>query len=338
LESLLLQFSIAMAILFAFLNGYHDGSNVVATSILSRSVSAGKALLLASLAELAGALLLGSAVARTIWEIMGPVFFRPGMLISSVVLFSAVGGMIIWSPMAWWVGIPPSSTHALLGGLLGATLAGMGAGFIDWVLFLRLILLLLAAPAAGALAGLTLAFFLRSKKGEEFASKPERLGRVAGLLFIGMCHGTNNAQKEMALITLALIPAGSLAAFDVPAWVSLVCGSSLGLGVYFGGWNIVRILGNRIFRIRPIHSFLSQALTAAILLASTFSGSPVNGVEVVKATIAGLGGGKRTGSVYRSLSRDIILALVVTLPSSALLAAAIYWIVSGALEVGIGRR
>ena len=327
-----------MAVFFAFLNGYHDGSNVVATSILSRSVPAGKALLLASLAELAGALLLGSTVARTVSGMMEPVLFRAGAPVASALIFSAVGGMIICAPMAWWVGIPPSSSHALLGGLLGALIAGVGIGMIDWALFLRLVLFLLAAPVAGVLGGLALSFFVKPDKGSEGAPGRYGGGRVAGLLLIGLCHGTNNAQKEMALVTMALVSLGSIQGFEVPLWVSLVCGLSIALGVYFGGWNIVKILGNRIFSIRPVHSFLSQTLSAAILLASTFSGSPVDGVDVVKATVAGLGGGKRTGSAYRNLSRDIVLALAVTLPSSALLAAAIYWIVSGALGIGIGSR
>ena len=336
LESLLLHAAIVMSIVFAFLNGYQDGSNVVATSILSRSVPAGRALLLASLAELAGALLLGSSVARTIWEMIDPLFFQSGMRIGSVVIFSAVGAMVSWTPMAWWVGIPPSSTHALLGGLLGAALAGMDPGRIHWILFLRLLVVLLFAPVAGALAGSALAVFLRPPKGGEATASPRSPGRIAGLLIIGICHGTNNAQKEMALITMALISLGSLGNFVVPVWVLLVCGLSLALGVYLGGWNIVRILGNRFFTIRPIHSFLSQTLSAAILLASTFSGSPVNGVEVVKATVAGVGGGKRSGSAYRNLSRDVLLALTVTLPASALIAAAIFWILSGAMGVGIG--
>jgi inorganic phosphate transporter, PiT family len=338
LETVLLQFAIVMAIAFAFLNGYHDGSNVVATSILSRSVSAGRALLLASLAELAGALLLGSTVARTVWMMMDPLLFRSGMQLGPVVLFSAVGGMIAWTPMAWWVGIPPSSTHALLGGLLGAALAGMDAGRIHWAIFLQLIVVLLIAPVAGAVAGSVLAALVKPRKGGEIPERPHKVGSIAGLLLIGMCHGTNNAQKEMLLVTTALVSLGSIGRFEVPTWVALVCGLSLALGVWFGGWNIVRILGNRLFNIKPIQSFLSQTLSAAILLASTLCGSPVNGVEVVKATVAGLGGGKRSGNAYRNLTRDLLLAIAVTLPATALVAASIFWILSGVLGVGIGAR
>jgi inorganic phosphate transporter, PiT family len=260
------------------------------------------------------------------------------MQMGSVVLFSAVGGMIAWTPMAWWVGIPPSSTHALLGGLLGAALAGMDVGRVDWPLFLRLIVVLLIAPVAGAVAGSVLAALVKPRESGEIPARPHRIGSIAGLLLIGMCHGTNNAQKEMLLVTMGLISLGSVGRFEVPAWVALVCGLSLALGVWFGGWNIVRILGNRLFNIRPIQSLLSQTLSAAILLASTLCGSPVNGVEVVKATVAGLGGGKRSGSAYRNLSREVLLAIAVTLPASALIAAAIFWILSGALGIGIGGR
>ncbi|RPJ04084.1 MAG: inorganic phosphate transporter, partial [Deltaproteobacteria bacterium] len=299
LEPLLLQLSTALALVFAFLNGYHDGSNVVATSILSRSVTPGKALLVASFAELTGALLLGSAVACSIFEFMDPVLFRPVMHpASSLILFSSLCGIIVWTPMASWVGIPPSSSHSLLGGLLGGALAATGFGEINWSLLLKFALILLAAPPAGALAGSLLGAipFFRVRREDEPVTHVFKRAPIAGLILVGMCHGTNNAQKAAALATTAMFLSGSVEAMEVPLWVSVACGSALGLGIYLGGWNIVRILGNRIFSIKPIHSFRCQTASGFVLLAATIAGGPANGVEVIKSAVAGVGAGKRTRS------------------------------------------
>jgi PiT family inorganic phosphate transporter len=339
LEPLLLQLSIALALIFAFLNGYHEGSNVVATSILSRSLTPGKALLVASLAELGGAVLLGSAVARAIGELMAPVLFRPGVqLASSLILFSSLCGMIVWTPMASWVGIPPSSSHSLLGGLLGGALAAAGIREINWSLMLKFAFILLAAPPAGALAGALLRRvpFFRGGREDDALDPFFKWSRIAGLIVIGMSHGTNNAQKAAALAAIALVSLGSLEPIEVPLWISLACGSSLALGIYLGGWNIVRILGNRIFSIKPIHSFRSQAATGFVLLAATIAGGPVNGVEVIKSAVVGVGAGKRTRNTYRGLYRDILMAWTMTLPATAVLAAATYWISAGALGMGMG--
>ncbi len=339
MEPLLLQLSIALALVFAFLNGYHDGSNVVATSILSRSVTPGKALLFASLAELAGALLLGSTVVWSICELMEPVLFRPGMhAASSLILFSSLCGMIFWTPMASWVGIPPSSSHSLLGGLLGGALAATGIREINGFLLLKFALILLAAPPAGALAGSLLGTvpFFREEREDGSFNPVFKVAGIAGLVIIGMAHGTNNAQKAAALVSIALLLRSPFEFFDVPLWIFLACGSCLGLGIYLGGWNIVRILGNRIFSIKPVHSLRSQAGTGCVLLAATIAGGPVNGVEVIKSVVAGVGAGKRSRANYRGLYRDIFMAWAITLPATAILAAATYWIAAGALGMGMG--
>jgi len=330
LETLLLQFSIALALILAFLNGYHEGSNVVATSILSRSVTPGKALLFASFSELAGALLLGSAVARSIGEIMEPALLRSSLpLASSLILFSILCGMIIWTSMASWVGIPPSSSHSVLGGVVGGVLAASGVREINWILLLKFALILLAAPAAGALMG----SLFRSALSFSLTFSRKSL---AGLIVIGMAHGTNNAQKAAALFATALALSGSPEAIEIPLGASLACGSCLAFGIYLGGWNIVKILGNRIFSIEPGHSFRSQTATGFVLLAATVAGAPVNSVEVIKSAVIAVGAGKRSRTVFRTLYRDILMAWIVTLPATAVLAAATYWISAGALGIGMG--
>lgn len=338
MESLLLDFSIGLALAFAFLNGFHDGSNVVATSILSRSISPRKALLVASVAEIAGAILFGSAVARAISQFMTSIFsYSSTELFALSILFSALGGMILWSSVAWWVGIPPSSSHSLLGGLLGGALAATGMEAIHWIPLLKFAIFLFVAPLVGALAGAVLSSFQSLRFGRNYGASGNfpRIASVAGLLFLSMNHGSNNAQKQVALVTLGLLASGYLTAFEIPLWVPLACGTSLALGIYLGGWNIVKILGNRVFNIKPVHSFSCQALSGSILMAATLAGTPVNGVEVIKSTVLGMGAGKRTRKIYERLTRDILMAWTMTLPVTGLVAAAIYWIVSGVLGIGM---
>ncbi|MBN1102615.1 MAG: inorganic phosphate transporter [Deltaproteobacteria bacterium] len=340
MEHLLFPLLITLSLLFGFINGYHDGSNVVATTILSRSIEPRKALLFVSMAELAGALLFGSAVAHAIGsELLDPLFFHPARrLASSLVLFSVLGGTITWSVMTWWVGMPPSSSHCLMGGLMGAAMAAMGLDMINWSLLLKLGIILLAAPLAGALGGRLATSVFPTPRGDG-AGGGESLFRRSqwlSLFLIGASHGTNNAQKAMALTTMALVLSGSLRVFEIPWWVFLGCGGCLALGVYVGGWNIVRVLGNRIFRITPSHAFLSQAVSGSIMLVSSICGSPVSAVEVIKSSVIGVGAGKRARNVHWMAFRDMLLAWLVTLPATALLAASIYWIASGALGEGMG--
>jgi PiT family inorganic phosphate transporter len=340
LEQLLFPLLIALSLLFGFINGYHDGSNVVATTILSRSMRPRRALLFVSMAELAGALLFGSAVAYAIGsELLDPLFFHPARrLASSLVLFSVLGGTITWGVMTWWVGMPPSSSHCLMGGLLGGAMAAMGLHIINWCVLIRLGFILVAAPLAGALGGRLVTSIFAVSQGDPRGDRDSLYRRTQwlSLFLIGASHGTNNAQKAMGLTTMALVLSGSLTTFEIPWWVFLGCGGFLALGVYVGGWNIVRILGDRIFRIQASHAFLSQAVSGSIMLAASICGGPVSAVEVIKSSVIGVGAGRRARNVNWLVFRDMLLAWLVTLPASALLAAAIYWIASGALGEGMG--
>lgn len=340
MEQVLFAVVIALAFVFAFINGFHDGSNIVATSVLSRAITPKKALAFAAIAEFGGAILFGTAVATTIGNgLLDPVFLHPSRPVDSgLVLLSALVGTIVWNVMTWWVGMPPSSSHSLIGGLLGGVIAASGFSLINWSRVLVLLVILLVSPVAGVVIGrstMTLSSSLFRNR-ETFMNEFYRRTHLPSLLFLAASHGTNNAQKAMGLVTMMLVISGPLIAFEIPLWVFLGCAGTLSLGVYAGGWNIVKILGNRVFRIHPRHSSLSQLSSGCVMLAASLLGSPVSAIEVVKSTVIGARDQSLKRGVPRMVARDIAIAWMITMPATAFLAAAIYWTASGALGEGMG--
>jgi PiT family inorganic phosphate transporter len=291
-----------------------------------------------AVAEFAGALLLGTAVAKAIGKgLLDPLSLQPAAGLP-LILFSALLGTITWNVLSGWVGMPPSSSHSLLGGLLGGALAAEGLDMVHGSTLVRLLLVLAAAPLVGVLGGRGAAacFSLLLPKRRDMLNRFCGRAQWPGLFLLGASHGSNNAQKAMGLILPALPVSGSMASFDAPLWVLAGCGAAMALGVYVGGWDIVKILGNRVFRIEPAHSFISQSVSGGILLAASLMGCPVGGVEVIKSTVMGVGAARRGANVHRLVLRDILVAWAFSLPATGLLSAVIYWTVSGALGKGMG--
>jgi PiT family inorganic phosphate transporter len=339
LEHILYIGAWALAFLFAFVNGFHDGGDLIAASVLSRSLTARAALCLTGVAAFIGPLLFGTAVATTIGkEIVDTSCLLPaGGMAPTLFLVSALVSALAWSLLTWWVGIAPGSFHALIGGLVGGALAAFGLEGIHWSpLFFKVLLILFISPVLGMLLGL--AFSRVLTRGGEGRRKPgPKKIQVASLFLLAASHGTNNAQKAMALIAMMLLASGSIAVFGVPSWAMLGCAVALAAGVLVGGWRVAKIRGNRVFRIEPVHSLTSQVATSAVVLAATFLGGPVSTGEIVKATILGVGAGDRLKRMHRLVAKDIAMAWLVSAPASAFLAAVIYWCLSGALGEGMGR-
>jgi len=341
LEQVLLILVVALAFVLAFINGFHDGFNVIANSVLSRSMIPVKALLFACIATFFAPLLFGTAVATTIGkEIINPAFFNRAACIAPMLfIISGLVSAIVWSLMTWWVGLPPSSSHALLGGLVGGGIAAFGFDIVNWSkLLFKACLFLFMSP----LAGVGLAFLVmrisasiynhtRGTKKDFF-----KQAQWFSLICLSAGHGTNNAQKAMGIITMVLVVAGSIQAFEVPPWAVLGCALALTLGVSAGGWKLLRILGDRSFRIKPIHAFNAQFTGGVIFLFAGLIGSPISTTQIVKSTIIGVGAGYRKRTVRMMLIKDIMMAWLITIPAAAFLSATIYWTVSGALGHGMG--
>ncbi|RLB16399.1 MAG: inorganic phosphate transporter [Deltaproteobacteria bacterium] len=341
MEQILLISVVTLGLVFAFINGFHDGGNVIATIVSSRSMSPRKALLIASMAEFLGPLSLGTAVAVTVGkDIIDPSCFVSGNnLIPGLLLISALVSAIVWDLLTWWVGMPSSSSHALVGGLVGAGIAAFGSDIVSWDnLFFKVILVLLVSPIIGMAAGylvMKLSIFVFHNAHPRIGNLFKRM-QLFSMVFLGASHGTNDAQKSMGVITLMLFMSGGLSTFSVPGWVVLGCALSLALGVSFGGWRIIKTVGTKIFKVEPIHSFNAQLAAGSVIFAAGFLGGPVSTTQIVGSTIVGVGAGHRATDVRWIVVKDMIIAWLVTIPASTVLAGAIYLMASMALGQGMG--
>ncbi|HDR72421.1 MAG TPA: inorganic phosphate transporter [Methanoculleus sp.] len=326
--------TVALALGFTFTNGFQDAASIAATFIASRSATPRRGILLVAGMCLLGALLGGSAVAFTL---SGLLTIQSGAQVL-VVLLAALAGATIWNTVTWKYGLPSSSTHALIGGLVGAGLAAAGPDGIYWG-----VEELLAPPHA--LGGLTkvLAFlvisvaigfagsFLLQKAGDlalrnarrSINTSIVRLNWAAAAL-MAFYNGANDAQKQLGIIALVLFSAGEIAAVEVPLWARAAAALLLALGTVCGGWRIMNTLGNRIFKIEPIHSFNSQVFSGVSLAVSTLAGAPVSSTHIICTSVLGVGSAANPKKVRWSVGRDIVLAMAGTIPATMLIAGAIY--------------
>lgn len=311
------------ALLNVFLAGFHGSAAIVATVISSRALSPRRALWSAAAAALAGPLLLGTAVANT----LGQQLITPAAL-SLRVLLSALLAATSWSLFTWVVRIPSSASQALIGGLLGAASALAGAGAVQWPGLTKILIGLFVAPPLGLLAGLlvmqvVLRLVQNATPRANLWFKQLQLFTALGL---ALAVSSNDAQKLMGLITLALVLAGPLAAFQVPLWVMAACAAAFVLGMLSGGYRLIRTLGARIFRIRPIHAFSTQLAAMLVMFGASLTGWPVSTTQVISTAIFGVGSAERVSKVRWQVAGSLITAWVLTLPVTAALGAAGLWL------------
>jgi PiT family inorganic phosphate transporter len=319
--------AVAFSIAFALTNGFHDAANAIATLVATRGARPGHAVALAAVFNMLGALLVGTAVADTI---AGIVTVAPGQAVA--VIGSGVLAATLWNVLTWWRGLPSSSAHALVGGLVGAALAEAGVHAIHWggldgwkpVGVFGVLIALAVSPILGLGFGLAFARMNAHllKRATRRVRGPIRGAEWAMSAALSFGHGANDAQKAMGVIAALLFATGHLHSLSVPVWVKLACGAALTLGTAMGGWRIIRTIGRRIFRLAPIDGFASQSASTAVILPATYLGAPVSTTQVVASSVVGVGGGRRRWHHVRwAVVRSIAFAWLLTLPASAAMGA-----------------
>ncbi len=324
MEHILIIILIALALLFDFLNGFHDSANVVATMISSRAMTPTAALLIATVANFIGPFVFGVAVAKTI----GQDVASPNSITIAVVLAALVSASI-WNIITWFFGIPSSSSHALIGGIVGAVMVGTGfqalkvegLGLVAVALFL--------SPVIGYVLG---QIVMRICMWAVRDSSPKanmffKYGQIPTAFTLALSHGTNDAQKTMGIITMGLVVLGYQESFVVPWWVILSSATAIGIGTASGGWRIIHTLGGKFYRIRPIHSFSSQLSSMVVILTASLFGGPVSTTHVVSSSILGVGSAQRRSQVRWGVMSDILVAWFLTVPASAGIAALLYFLI-----------
>ena len=314
---------ISLALFFGFLNGMRDVSNIVATLISSRAFSPRTALTIASISEFIGPFLFGVVVAKTIAD---QVVHSQELTLA--VILAALLGAIVWNLITWYFGLPGSSTHALLGGLIGATWVGVGPAAIDWIGVGKIFIALFTSPIIGFVFGFLftrLVYFL-ARNASPRINDFFRGAQFFTAIGLGLSHGANDAQKTMGMIVLSLVIAGVLPEFVVPNWVVFLSAGVMALGASLGGWRMIRTLGGRFYKIRPLHSFSTQLTSTVVVLGASLLGAPVSTSQVVSSAIVGVGSAERVSKVRWSITEEIAASWLVTIPASALLSAGIYWL------------
>ncbi len=315
---------IVIALAFDFLNGFHDASNIVATMISSRAISPRNALAISAVAHFAGPFLFGVAVATTI----GHEVVDPGAITSAVII-AALSSAILWNVFTWYFGWPSSTSHALIGGLVGAVGVAQGLGTIHLAGLEKVLIALFISPLLGLVLGFLMlkAIYFLARGASPGVNTLFKRGQLATSLALALSHGTNDAQKTMGIIAMAMVTTGYVAEFHVPWWVITLSASAIALGTATGGWRLIRTLGGKFYKIRPVHAFGSQLTSASIILGAALLGGPVSTTQVVSSSIMGAGSADRVSKVRWTVARDIGVAWLLTIPVSALLAAGLYLLV-----------
>jgi len=314
---------VILALTFDFINGFHDTANAIATSISTRALAPRYAILMAATLNFFGAIS-GTAVAKTIGkDIINPHF------VTQPVIIAALIGAILWNLFTWYYGIPSSSSHALIGGLIGAVVVSSGTSVLKIAGLVKIITGLILSPLVGLCIGYIIMNILYLIFGLLPPSKVNngfRKLQIVSAAMAAFSHGSNDAQKSMGIITMALFSAGFIKEFQIPLWVILACATAMGLGTSSGGWKIIRTMGGKIFKMEPINGFAADLTSSLVIFGATHLGSPVSTTHVVSSSIMGVGAAKRVSAVKWGLAQQIVTAWIITIPSTALVSGLFYYL------------
>lgn len=322
----LLALIVLVALIFDFTNGAHDCANAIATVVSTKVVTPRFAVGAAALLNLGGALL-GTEVAKT----LGSGIVLPHVVEGShVLVLAALVGAIAWNCITWYFGIPSSSSHALIGGLIGAAVADAGFGALNGQGIVDKVLIpLVASPLAGFLVGyliMWIIFWICARVHRRRVNGVFRRLQLVSAGFMAISHGLNDAQKTMGIITLALLIFGKIDAVEVPLWVKLSCAGAMALGTAVGGWKIVKTMGHRIFKLEPVHGFAAETSAAMVITGASMMGAPVSTTHTITACIFGVGSTKRLSAVRWNVAGSLVTAWLLTLPAAGTVGYVSYWL------------
>jgi inorganic phosphate transporter, PiT family len=328
-DSVLVVLVVLVALSFDFTNGFHDTANAIATSVSTHALSPRIAVVLSAAMNFLGAFTT-LKVAATIGSGIVAV---PSVTL--LMILAALIGAIVWNLITWWGGLPSSSSHALIGGLIGATGAHLGLGAVQWdVVISKMIIPLVLSPIIGFVGGyilMLIIYWIFQNVAPRRANRGFRWAQVLSAAFVSFSHGTNDAQKTMGIITLALISGhalGNLTAshFYVPIWVIYASAGAMSLGTYVGGWRIIKTMGTRLYKIEPAQGFSAQTVAAIVIQGASHLGFPVSTTHVVSGSILGAGSSQSVNAVRWGVGLNIFVAWIITLPMAAIFAAVIYFV------------
>ncbi len=321
------------AVVFDYINGFHDAANAVATVVSTGVLPMRTAIILAALLNIAGAFA-GQAVAKTIGGDL-----LDGSVVTQVLVLSALVGAVTWNLITWYFGIPSSSSHALIGGIVGAGAMKAGMGAIKMEGVEKVVKGLIISPIVGAIVAflVMIAILWMARRGRPTVmNRLFRRLQMLSSIFMAFSHGSNDAQKSMGVITMALVSYGAVhkdaaADFSIPSWVILVCATAMGLGTAAGGTRIIKTMGTKIIDLKPVHGFAAETAATATILGASFLGVPVSTTHVISGCILGVGSSQRVSAVRWGVTARIVWAWVLTIPIAALVAAGVYAVASRVL-------
>ena len=322
---LMLCLVVVAALLFDYINGFHDTANAIATCISTRALSVRSAIIMAAVLNFAGAMI-STKVATTIGkEIVD------ASNITQMVVLAGIVGAIIWNLITWYYGLPSSSSHAIIGGISGAVIAHAGVSALKWAGLKKIIMALIFSPILGTIVGFIFMIILYRvfrNSAPSGLNKNFRRLQVASAALMAFSHGTADAQKSMGVITMALVSYGTLKTFEVPWEVMVACATAMAFGTAAGGWRIIKTVGRDFVKLQPVHGFCVETASAGVILGASAFGMPTSTTHVITSTILGVGLSKRLNAVNWNVAKRILIAWVLTIPASALVAYLTYQVMS----------
>ena len=326
LEAQYLIFAVIfLALVFDFINGFHDTANAIATSVSTRALQPNHAIIMAAMLNFLGAMV-STGVAKTI----GGDIVSSASVVDEKIIMSALIGAIIWNLLTWWLGIPSSSSHALVGGLIGAVLISIGAEGLNLVGIGKIIVSLIASPCIAIVTGIiimNILFRMFEKSNPHAVNDKFRKLQVVSAATMAFSHGSNDAQKSMGIITLALFSGGMISEFEVPTYVKILCAMAMAIGTATGGWRIIKTIGGKIFKLEPPSGFAADLNSSIVVFGATLLHLPVSTTHVVSGSIMGVGTAKRINAVHWGVAQQMVKAWIMTIPITAAIGAVSFSIV-----------